>query len=183
MILKELSIELKNQFSIFNKHLDLDQSIFSKISANQTLLFHGGGNFGDLYRHHHNLRNLIIQHFPKHKIIIFPQTINYQNKSEAKYDNQLFSKTSKLSINLRSKDSYELAKSLFPTTKSFIVPDAAFMIGDVKPLKKPDFDIFVLRRSDGESRFSVKIWEETLKKKVANNYSFIVSLSFFYFFI
>lgn len=179
ILLKELDIELKNQYLIFTKKSELDESLFTKIAANHTILFQGGGNFGDLYRRHNDFRKSLIKHFLHQKIIFFPQTINYRNKALAKLDNELFSNASDLSLFVRSLDSYEFAKSFFPTTKSFLVPDAAFMIGDIKPSKKPDFDIFVLRRTDNESRFNTTIWKEILKKKLGNKYSFLVSSLYF----
>lgn len=52
-----------------NKHL----------SSNITILLQGGGNFGDIWRVHQEFRLKIIQEHPNNKIIIFPQTVYYQN--------------------------------------------------------------------------------------------------------
>ncbi len=51
----------------------------NKIPEDCTILFHGGGNFGDLYRSHQKSRLGVIEKFCNHKIIIFPQTVYYRN--------------------------------------------------------------------------------------------------------
>ena len=39
------------------------------------ILLQGGGNFGDLWRRHQDLRLEVIRAYPKNKIIILPQTV------------------------------------------------------------------------------------------------------------
>ena len=176
ILFKELGVDLTDQLSIMNKRFKSQHFLLSKISPNHTILFHGGGNFGDLYRRHTDMRNFIVQQFPDHKLIVLPQTINYRNKSLIKHDKRVFSLASDLTIMARSSDSYEFAKASFQSANTVFIPDVAFMIGDIKPLYRPYIDIIVLRRTDGEKRFKTNSWSSVLNEKVGNKYLFMVSL-------
>ena len=48
---------------------------YRKISKKTTILLHGGGNFGDIWRSHQELRLRIIQEYPNNQIIILPQNL------------------------------------------------------------------------------------------------------------
>lgn len=135
---------------------------------------HGGGNFGDLWRSSTSSRNLIISLFRHNKIIIMPQTINYRNKTLIKFDNNIYTTASDLTIMTRSLESFNSSKIMFPTIKRYLVPDLAFMIGEVKPINQPIVNILVLRRTDYESRFDIDIWHLLLRKKLDNIYSYLV---------
>ena len=45
------------------------------------ILFNGGGNFGDLYRECQDFRLRVIEQFPNNRIIMFPQSIWYEDES------------------------------------------------------------------------------------------------------
>ena len=60
---------------------DMDiEELKQKITPNTTILLHGGGNFGDLYPQHQNLRETIIRTFPNNRVIVLPQTLFYKNQ-------------------------------------------------------------------------------------------------------
>lgn len=156
----------------------------SKISPNDTILLHGGGNFGDLYRHHVLLRNFLISTFAQqNKILIFPQTINYRNVTLAASDNKIYSNASDLTIMARSDESFEFASKTFPNVNLILVPDAAFMIGDLEPAAQPDVDILVLRRTDFEHQYITKRWKEVFDKIIGNKSSITYLVSFFFSFL
>lgn len=46
-----------------------------------TIIFHGGGNFGDLYPMHRELRNAVMAVFASTRIVFLPQTLYYSPKS------------------------------------------------------------------------------------------------------
>jgi pyruvyl transferase EpsO len=43
-------------------------------------LFHGGGNFGDLYPEHVNLLLHILKEFPRNQVVVLPQTVFFKNE-------------------------------------------------------------------------------------------------------
>lgn len=154
--------------------------LMSKVEANHTILLHGGGNFGDLYRLSTSYRNFIIKLFPQNQIIIFPQTINYNfNKSLIGLDNQIYSSATNMTIMLRSFESLEFARKSFPSVNNVFVPDVAFMIGDTKPLNQPSVDIFFLRRTDNEKVFDLDNWIVVIKTLIGDEFSYEVNILIF----
>lgn len=75
----------------------------------------------------------------------------------------------------RSLESFNSSCQMFPTVRTVLIPDLAFMIGHVKPINKPQVNILVLRRNDSETRFKMKMWQSLLKRKCEQKYSFLVS--------
>lgn len=146
--LDTLGIQVSGQFHIGNSALDQLHDLI----ANKTLLLHGGGNFGDLYPWHHNLRTGIIQRFSSNRIIMFPQTMYYTNKPLLQRDIDIYSRHPNLCLMWRDKVSYELGISYFPKNCSFLVPDMAFCL-DVPPftsLLEERKGMLFLRRTDKE---------------------------------
>lgn len=167
--MKELDLKVNERMHIQNKNLHSKDYLTKQIWPNDTIVLHGGGNFGDLYRHHVNLRNFLISTFRSNKILLFPQTINYRNLSLASGDNQVYSNASDFTMMARSSESFEFALKTFPNVNVLQVPDAAFMLGDLKPARKPTVDILVLRRTDKENKFDKKRWKDAFDKRIGNN--------------
>jgi pyruvyl transferase EpsO len=126
---------------------------YKKLNKNIIILLHGGGNFGDVWYKTHEFKKKIISLYPENKIIIFPQTIYYDNKYYLFRDIELYSRHSKLTICARDKKSYDLLKEYFRTNAIFLVPDMAFCI-DEKVLKKyynkKSKKVLFLKRTDIE---------------------------------
>jgi exopolysaccharide biosynthesis predicted pyruvyltransferase EpsI len=153
---------------------------YETVKPDETMFFNGGGNFGDLYRFSSVYRNNLIRILPNNSIVAFPQTMNYRNKSLIKKDDDIYSMHKKLALSFRSKESYEAALRAFPTTQILFVPDLAFYIGNLKPITMPSFDIFILRRTDTESRFNKTIWAAAYEKHLKGIYTYLEKDWFFY---
>ena len=70
---------------------DVDiEELKQKITPNTTILLHGGGNFGDLYPQHQNLRETIIRMFPNNRVIVLPQTLFYKSQETLEKSAALF---------------------------------------------------------------------------------------------
>ena len=70
---------------------DMDiEELKQKITPNTTILLHGGGNFGDLYPQHQNLRETIIRTFPNNRVIVLPQTLFYKSQETLEKSAALF---------------------------------------------------------------------------------------------
>lgn len=106
-----------------------DKNFYKEVNKSHTILIHGGGNFGDLYRHHQYYALKLIKNFNQNLIISMPQTINYRNVSLALQDSRIFSIAPNYKISTRSNQSYQFALENFPKTDTLLVPDIAFMIG------------------------------------------------------
>lgn len=54
------------------------------VTEDHVLLFHGGGNMGDLWREHEALRQDVLRRFPRNKAVLLPQTVHFRNAQAAK---------------------------------------------------------------------------------------------------
>ena len=117
-----------------------------------TILLHGGGNFGDIWRSAQDFRLRIIDKYPQNPIVVFPQTIFYEIINTLKNDAILMGKHKNLTICARDYVSYELLKKNF-SNNILLVPDMAFCIPPVE-LKKYQVEVkdktLFLKRSDHE---------------------------------
>lgn len=90
------------------------------------ILFHGGGNFGDLWVLHNNFRKKIISEFPNHKIIVLPQTVFYNDSKHLEEDALFYSNYPNVSICARDIKSYNILKENFHKNTIYLLPDMAF---------------------------------------------------------
>jgi exopolysaccharide biosynthesis predicted pyruvyltransferase EpsI len=93
--------------------------------------------------------------------------------SIVKNDSDTFELNKNLVIALRSNHSYQFAIENFEKTKTILVPDIAFFLGNITPLISPIYDILILRRLDKESKFTKTIWENAYEEHLTLRYSFI----------
>ncbi|GMH34156.1 hypothetical protein BSKO_01990 [Bryopsis sp. KO-2023] len=125
------------------------------------VMFHGGGNWGDLYRFVQTKRLAFLVKLTAAlkdrnvKVLSLPQSIHYKAGSQhlAKDDAVLNSlPPNYFTLFLRQQDSYEIAKRHYKTIDAKLSPDIAFILGPTRPIGQPQYDILVLVRQDGEIR-------------------------------
>ena len=125
---------------------------YRPLSPSTVILMQGGGNFGDLWRRHQDLRLQIVQAYPNNKIIILPQTVFYNDKNVFEEDAKIFNSHKNLHICARDTVSLEyLQQSL--TCNLLLVPDMAFYISNKllkKHSKKEGDRALFLKRNDPE---------------------------------
>ena len=107
------------------------------IQSNDIVTLIGGGNMGDLYEQIDTLRQLVIEQFPAHKIISFPQTFDF---SESQHGQKWLSKARKtyqghnrLTLTAREQVSFELMKKNFSRNNVIKTPDIVLTLKDVIP--------------------------------------------------
>ena len=123
-----------------------------EITKNHTILMHGGGNFGDVYRWAPELRSLILMNYPENVIVIMPQSIYYQNASNLQMDAMDYAQYPNVHIIARSNQSMTILEQEFADNEHrYLLPDSAFMIGHVAPLCEATRDVLFLKRRDPES--------------------------------
>jgi exopolysaccharide biosynthesis predicted pyruvyltransferase EpsI len=98
------------------------------VSKDVIILLQGGGNFGDIYTETQQFRLDIIEQFPNNKIIIFPQTIYYQNNENLKEHAQILNKHNNLYICARDHVSRDLLFEYGIKERVLLLPDMAFFI-------------------------------------------------------
>ncbi len=98
-----------------------------KIKDGDLILICGGGNFGDVWPRHQELRRTMMAKYPHSTFIHLPQTMRYSDEETLKSDVELFSKEKERNIiMLRDQKSYEFAKEHFKANTLMLVPDMAF---------------------------------------------------------
>lgn len=121
-ILGDRSIFYITEYGFYNKYLRL-KKFFDK-NPNSEILWHGGGNVGDIYKFHETMRLFAIKHLPNVKFTIMPQTIDYTKYSnKLSYAKKIYNNHSKLTFFAREKESYKKARQFFPDCKVYLVPD------------------------------------------------------------
>lgn len=89
------------------------------------LCLNGGGNMGNLYPRYESLRRKVIKEFPNNKIIIFPQTIDYESdsygKRELERSRKVYNSHKHLIVCAREKKSFDIMRQLYRDV--VLVPD------------------------------------------------------------
>ncbi|MFC0321969.1 polysaccharide pyruvyl transferase family protein [Gallibacterium melopsittaci] len=99
-----------------------------KIGKDDIILFHGGGNFGDVWDVCQKLREHVIMHCPENKIIVFPQTVYYQSQQALEKSAEIFNAHGNVTICARDQVSYGLLNKYFTKCQILLLPDMAFCL-------------------------------------------------------
>lgn len=115
--IKEITIrELSSHYALLKKNIRSDDLI----------ALTGGGNFGDVYKPAHDLREKVIRTWPNNLKVIFPQTIHFtdteQGRTELAKARRIYTKDNNVLLFTREGTSYQIAQAEFDC-KSFLVPD------------------------------------------------------------
>ena len=119
------------------------------IGPNGTILLHGGGNLGDVWPQHQELREQVVGDFPDHRIVSFPQTMQFSDEAALDRARRCFNSHPNITLLLRDERSLERARDAF-TGDSRLCPDLAFELGPFARLGSPDVARLWLARTDTE---------------------------------
>lgn len=129
-----------------------------KIGNQVQILFMGGGNFGDLWKHHQEFRHHVMSDFPNNPIIQLPQSVCFQSKKYMEADIQHFvNHKGHITICLRDENSFNIISSNYKNVKAILLPDLAFAFDVEKYIhryKIKNFGkegILYVRRNDSEA--------------------------------
>lgn len=100
---------------------------FPELERDVTVLFHGGGNMGDLYHEHMNFLLKIVKRYPDNRILVFPQTVFYNDKDVCDKDLKDISAHKDIYFCARDSRSYDVVEPYFKQ-RALLVPDMAFCI-------------------------------------------------------
>ncbi|BDD00012.1 polysaccharide pyruvyl transferase family protein [Persicobacter psychrovividus] len=112
----------------------IENFIAPNISEETIIIFQGGGNFGDLWRRHTAFVLDVIDKYPKNRVVIFPQTIYYQDESVLQQDALVMNRRGNVTICGRDRRTFDLLNKYFLNCNNLLVPDTAFFI-DLNGLK------------------------------------------------
>lgn len=142
--------------------------VFRSIRRSGTLpiLWHGGGNMGDLWTGQERMRRDFFSAFPDRRIISFPQTIYYSDTEKgrrlAAESVPYYNGKAGLTLTAREPGSYEIMRALYPDTDMYLIPDivlssCAEEFG-VKP--QPRQGVLMCLRGDVEKSVGDEFWED-----------------------
>lgn len=103
------------------------QRLLSGITPEVTIVFHGGGNFGDLYPVHQNHREEVIRRFPHNKIVVLPQTVHFGSADAAAKSAAVFRQHRDLTLFVRDEPSLAATAGSF-CDKVLLSPDMAHQL-------------------------------------------------------
>jgi pyruvyl transferase EpsI len=161
-------IEIEGDFLRRKRYVKLYKLLIGK----KDILIHGGGFIGTLWMEEEiGLRN-IVSLFRKNKIIIFPQTIYYENSNSGKNTLEkslsIFEKHKDLTICVREKYSYEEYKEIFRKNNLIQVPDMVTYLPPLNYIEKKS-GVLLCMRNDREKAVDNSIIEE-LKRYISSYY-------------
>lgn len=146
-------------------------SIKNQIRPDDIVTVVGGGNMGDLYFDIELFRLLVVKSFPKNRIILFPQTIDYSDSKEAgvllKLSKKIYGRHKSLTMLAREKVSYGKMKIYYPSVNVKLTPDIVMSLDEFSDKKRDNKVIFCLRNDKekyADNDGSVKDLKSILKE-------------------
>lgn len=171
----ELSFLKSTGANIIYMKMLIDSTPLPDLPYDCTILLQGGGDFGDVWRGIQECRLAVLEKYQNHKIVIFPQSVFYENDSYMKGDAEALKKCADLTICARDHYSYEVLKKSFHNN-ILLVPDMAFYISPTR-LRKHILPVtkhtLFLKRVDKE-RNQIEMFN-VLENRIISETSLIVS--------
>ncbi|WBW70777.1 Golgi pyruvyl transferase Pvg1 [Schizosaccharomyces osmophilus] len=131
--------------------------------------FHGGGNFGDIYPDHQQLREDVIRDFPNGKFISFPQSIWYNGEAALQETANLYAEHPQIQLAFRDRQSYLIGVDGFGKDNELLLtPDIVFFMGDLSHIRESTpikSDVLILARLDkegGQQHSSESLYQQGL---------------------
>lgn len=127
----------------------------------------GGGNMGDLHHSIEDCRRFVIDHFPRNRIVSFPQTIDFSatrhGRRELKKTMSSYGRHRDLHLFARERVSFEIMKDLFPDNRIYLAPDIVLSV------RRPQTEqerrgIMLCIRGDNESSFPAEKREAFMRE-------------------
>lgn len=129
------------------------------------IFLHGGGNIGNLYLWSEQGRRNVIEKFPDNKIIVFPQTIyfeeNEKGRKELEITKSVYNKHKNLTLIAREEQSYKTMLREFPNCNVIMTPDIVTYLKEDQLEKRTErLGALLILRNDRE----INLQEQDYKK-------------------
>ena len=155
---------------VFRNHRALvDQRI--RMTGDLPILWHGGGNMGDLWVEQELMRREALEAYSGRRIISFPQTIYFSDTEKGRSLSEasipFYNGRTGLTLTAREKRSFEIMKTLYPDTDMYLMPDIVLSSSaeefGVKP--QPRQGVLMCLRGDVEKSIPDSFWD-ALKQRI-----------------
>ncbi|WP_140494510.1 polysaccharide pyruvyl transferase family protein [Bifidobacterium sp. UTBIF-78] len=136
---------------------DIEDLVYYRhiLPADTTVILHGGGNMGSLYKSFEFLRAADIGAFPHGRVISMPQTADYRDaegRMLSRYMRHVYASVRHVMLLARDEPSFAVMKRLFPSAQIELTPDIVMTYETPyahSPMEKRR-GALVAFRSDGE---------------------------------
>lgn len=120
------------------------------IRKGDVVVFHGGGNFGDLYADYgmQGLREFVAGSRPENRVVVLPQTIHFSSEQERKRSAKVFRQHPDLHLCVRDYASFLIAREF--TDHVYLLPDMAHQLYPIAPLNYAAAGTLRISRMDDE---------------------------------
>lgn len=137
---------------------DGKEETYAKVSTHQKILVHGGGFLGSLWPVEEYRFRRILKAFKNQRVIVFPQTITFdmktdQGRSFFEESRKVYTSHPNLTIFLRETKSLNFMREHMPTVDVRLVPDSVTTL-DVQDYDFDRMGILFCLRSDKEKNIS-----------------------------
>jgi pyruvyl transferase EpsI len=145
--------------------------LLKPLIKNSIILITGGGNMGTLWFHHEVLYRKIVKAYPNNRVIIFPETIYYENSDwgtiEFNKSKNIYNAHNDLHICARENKSYQIMKEAYKNVNVIEVPDiVAYLKCDNKNQKRKG--VLLCLREDKESIINYDIRKKIFELAESN---------------
>ena len=137
------------------------RKIRSALGPDTVILFHGGGNFGDLYPKLHGDRLEVFTAFCDRELIVLPQTIHFRDEAACEETHRIARACTNLTILVRDEESRAIAESF--GARVGVCPDTAHYL-KVPANTRRDGSTLLFRRRDFETQVDEEgfDWDEII---------------------
>ena len=126
-----------------------------------TILFTGGGSFGDLWEKHLRFRERVVADFPNNPIVQLPESVCFLHAESLARSRDVFNAHRHVTLMARDAPSLAIFRNAF-SAPSQLVPDLAFMLGALERPALPVRDVLWLKRDDKEDLWPGMVEVETV---------------------
>lgn len=155
------------------KYIFLNIKLHKLINEKDIILIHGGGFIGTIWIEEEIILEKILLDFKNNPIIIFPQTIYFENsnngKKQLKKLNNILLEIKNFYLFLRDENSYNFVYNNLNISKNnfSLVPDMVSYLSNWKFLKKENTALFCLRKDKEKviNDFLIESLKQTLSIK------------------
>lgn len=162
-------IRIMGQYSFHN----IGRRARSQLEKCGTICLQGGGNFGDLWGWHHELREEIIAAYPHKRIVIFPQSIHFEDEAALSRSCEILKQHKDLHIMVRDKKSLGLLQER-GVANLILTPDMAHALwgqlsapppthSEPRYLLRDDYEKGALPASLNETKAKPVDWQDLQK--------------------
>lgn len=123
-----------------------------------------GATFSDRHEDH-GMHRYLLKQFPKNRILMMPETVDFSNSEELQKTAKLFNAHGHALFLARDKVSYDMVQNVFDKKRVMIYPDiVTTMIGQKQYVGNQRHGILICKRIDGEKCYTDKGIEKFLKQ-------------------